>query len=361
MLEADDPAQELNLTHAQRRIISRTALEFDRTGSWVRISTIAHEAAAQDIEITSVEIYSLPRRFGWITNGETIELSGLGLLFADDALATQEAMVQLVEVCVQRSVALRDEATISEAILREQYLANPFLTNRAEELLRKIPGLVGGGQGGDQWEYKIPWTALEYKHVHSVADLRLRFSMEAVAELRTLNHTTALRSVGVSPTGVGNVFASESIPNSGREGDDIWKPGMVRAFLSHLALHRAFASDVSRDLEQNGISGFVAHDHISVTHEWQAEIERALSSAEVFVGLVHPDSSASYWMQQEVGWAMGRSIPVFMVRLGADPIGFPAKYQWRSLSPDEPSAVATEITSWVSSLSEARADRNLDP
>ena len=355
MLEADDPAQELNLTDVQRRIISRTALEFERTGSWARISTIVHEAVAQDVEVTSVEIYSLPRRYGWITNAETIELSALGLLFADNATATQEAMVQLVEVCVQRSVALRDEATISDAILREQYLANPFVTNRAEELLRKIPGLIGNGKGGDQWEYEIPWTALEYRHIHSVADLRLWFSMQAVAEIRTLNQTIALRSVGVSPTGVGNVFASELFPGSEREGDDTWKPGMVRAFVSHLALHRDFASRVSTELEAHGISGFVAHDHILVTHEWQTEIERALSSAEVFVGLVHPDSSTSYWMQQEVGWAMGRGIPVFMVRLGADPIGFPAKYQWKSLNPDEPSGVANEIATWVTSLSEPRS------
>ncbi len=58
MLEGNDPAQELNLTDIQCRIISRTALEFERTGSWARISTIAHEAVAQDIEITSVEMYS---------------------------------------------------------------------------------------------------------------------------------------------------------------------------------------------------------------------------------------------------------------------------------------------------------------
>jgi len=270
-------------------------------------------------------------------------------------------MVQLVEVCVQRSVALQDGATISEAILREQYLANPFVTNRAEELLRKIPGLVGSSKGGDPWEYIIPWTALEYRHVHSVADLRLRFSMEAVAEIRQVNQTLALTSVGVSATGLDGAIAPDgSSGDADGSGDDIWKPGMVRAFVSHLALHREFASRVSTELETHGISGFVAHDHILVTHEWQTEIERALSSAEVFVGLVHPDSSTSYWMQQEVGWAMGRGIPIFMVRLGADPIGFPAKYQWKSLNPDEPSDVADEIATWVSNFLEPSTDQNHD-
>lgn len=350
-LDGGDPAGELNLTPVQRRIISRTALEFERTGSWARISTIAHEAAAEDVEITSVDMYSLPRRFGWITNNDSIELSALGLLFSDNAEATKEAMVQLVETCVQRSVAMRDAATISESILRQDYLANPFLINRAEELLRKIPGLVGSSKGGVEWEYEIPWTALDYRHVQSVGDLRLHFSMEAVAELRAADQNLALSFAGVSPSD-GSILATgaDSASPVRDEGDGIWVPGMVRAFISHLALHREFASRVSRQLEGHGVSGFVAHDHINVTREWQAEIERALSGAEVFVGLIHPESNASFWMQQEVGWAMGRAIPIFMVRLGGDPIGFPAKYQWKSLDPDEPSAVADEIAAWIGNL-----------
>ena len=102
---------------------------------------------AQDDTFQTTDVYGLPQRFGWITNDQTIELSALGLLFADTAPATQEAMVWLVETCVQRWIALRDEAKLSEEILVAGYLPTPFILNRAEELVRKIPGLAGGGTG----------------------------------------------------------------------------------------------------------------------------------------------------------------------------------------------------------------------
>jgi hypothetical protein len=165
-----DPGLELNLTPSQRRTINRTASEYERFGKWAKVSTLAHEAAAQDKDFQTSDVYELPRRFGWITNDQTIELSALGLLFAESAPMTQEAMISLVEICVKRSMELRDEAKLSRQILESEYMASMFVLNRADDLVRKIPGLTGSGTGGpgsSDWIIDIPWMALDYRHVHS--------------------------------------------------------------------------------------------------------------------------------------------------------------------------------------------------
>ncbi len=123
----------------------------------------------------------------------------------------------------------------------------------------------------------------------------------------------------------------------------LWKPDVVRVFLSHLATHKEFASQVSERLEPYGIQGFVAHTHIEITAVWQTEIERALNSTEVLVGLLHAGFCESSWSQQEVGWALGRGIPVKMIRLGEDPKGFSARHQWRPCGPEDSKAVAMEV------------------
>ena len=137
-------------------------------------------------------------------------------------------------------------------------------------------------------------------------------------------------------------------PTVDTSGDGLWRPGQIRAFISHLASEKEFAGAVSDELATIGVQGFVAHDTIEPSLEWQAEIERALRTAHVFVGLVHPGFSMSYWTQQEVGWVVGRGIPLFMVRLGEDPRGFPAKFQAPSLVGRDAQRVATAIAVWLS-------------
>lgn len=59
----------------------------------------------------------------------------------------------------------------------------------------------------------------------------------------------------------------------------------------------------------------------------QVQIERAPNTADALVALVHPEVNESPWCQQEIGWAHGRGIPVFCVRIGATPTGFPSSVQ----------------------------------
>lgn len=106
-----------------------------------------------------------------------------------------------------------------------------------------------------------------------------------------------------------------------------WRQGMLKLFITHLAAHRKFVAELQEALWDYGISGFVAHSDIEPTQEWQTEIETALATCDALVALLHPDFHLSNWADQEIGFAMGRGVPVFSVRFGQDPYGFIGRFQ----------------------------------
>lgn len=131
------------------------------------------------------------------------------------------------------------------------------------------------------------------------------------------------------------------------EGDLLWQPGYFRVFLSHSAAEKAFIAEISRELAIFGVHGFVAHESMQIEQSWQTQIELALRTAEAFVGVIHPRFNESAWCHQETGWAYGRALPVFFVRAGADPAGFPSPTQWPSVSGRTAREVAMQIVSWL--------------
>lgn len=106
-----------------------------------------------------------------------------------------------------------------------------------------------------------------------------------------------------------------------------WQKGMLRVFLSHLAKEQVFAQELQQALKWYGISGFVAHNDIQPTAEWEEEIRIALSTCDSLVALLHPDFHLSDWTDQEIGFAMGRSVPVFAVSFDHEPYGFIQRFQ----------------------------------
>ena len=113
---------------------------------------------------------------------------------------------------------------------------------------------------------------------------------------------------------------SEDLPAS-------WREGMFRVFLTHLAREKAFACELRQALLNFGISAFVAHNDIKPTLGWQTEIIKALNTCEAVVALMHYGFHASDWTDQEMGFAMGRGVPVFAVRFGETPYGFIGRFQ----------------------------------
>lgn len=107
----------------------------------------------------------------------------------------------------------------------------------------------------------------------------------------------------------------------------IWQPDCLRFFLSHVSTYKTSVSTLKDELRIHGISGFVAHEDIEPTKEWEDEIFLALNSAHALAAFLTPEFHKSKWTDQEVGIAQGRGLLVIPVGLGIDPYGFMARKQ----------------------------------
>ena len=134
-------------------------------------------------------------------------------------------------------------------------------------------------------------------------------------------------------------------PEAARTGVDppFWQKRMFRLFISHLSSEKVYAAELQGALLKYGISAFVAHNDIEATLEWQAQIESALATADSLIALLHPKFHASNWTDQEIGFAMGRGVPVFAVRFDQDPYGFIGRFQAFSGSKKTTDSLALEI------------------
>ena len=121
-------------------------------------------------------------------------------------------------------------------------------------------------------------------------------------------------------------FQFEETPKL-RVDPPFWRKGMFRLFVSHLATKRALAAELQESLLDFGISCFMAHNDIEPTQEWQTQIETALATCDALIALLHEDFHASNWTDQEIGFAMGRGVPVCSVHFGQDPYGFIGRFQ----------------------------------
>lgn len=77
-------------------------------------------------------------------------------------------------------------------------------------------------------------------------------------------------------------------------------------FISHTSANKLRAAKLAEVLARYGVAGFVAHDAIEPTREWQTEIEKALATCDALCALVTSDFVESRWCDQEVGFVMAR-------------------------------------------------------
>jgi hypothetical protein len=107
-----------------------------------------------------------------------------------------------------------------------------------------------------------------------------------------------------------------------------WKnTTQFRIFISHISKDKDKATRLKDSLEPYGISGFVAHEDIHPTAEWQIEIERALYAMDAFIAIHTKGFSASFWTQQEIGFAVARGVKIISFEMGEVPTGFISKRQ----------------------------------
>jgi TIR domain len=128
-----------------------------------------------------------------------------------------------------------------------------------------------------------------------------------------------------------------------------WKDtSYFRLFISHISKDKDKATRLKDCLAPYAISGFVAHEDIHPTLEWQNEIERALYAMDAFVAIHTPGFSASVWTQQEIGFAVGRGIKIISFKMGEDPTGFISKHQALARGRRNAEEVAKEIDALLS-------------
>lgn len=112
-------------------------------------------------------------------------------------------------------------------------------------------------------------------------------------------------------------------PHTNPDTLNFWTPGHLRMFISHRDAHKVPARGLADALKSYGISAFVAHDTIEPMTTWQHEIEKGLETMEVMLAFVTDDFHDSVWTNQEVGYALGKGVPIIPVKFERkDPNGF---------------------------------------
>jgi hypothetical protein len=354
---ADDFLDRLGVSENLRSLIRRTGAEFELNSKWMSFDDFAYEASEADASFDLNEVFRMPSSLGGVWTSEELSLTGLGLFEARTAPTTCTTMLDLVVICVERKKRLRDGATIGSGSLIDEYGWTDDAVERAHRMIRLIPGLIGGGNEQEgNWQFDIFRGALlEYRLVESTDDLWAVLQRQAQEKLALQEEgLRSALSLGIS-TDPGGAFEYDAMPGTVDFVDEqtpeerLWRTNHIRVFLSHIHEHCEFTQDVCEVLRELGVDGFVAHTMIEPSQVWQDEIEYALNSSDVLVGLLHPGFSKSIWTQQEIGWARGRGIPTLMVRLGEDPTGFSGHFQASAGSPSA-RITASRILVWLCTI-----------
>lgn len=119
-----------------------------------------------------------------------------------------------------------------------------------------------------------------------------------------------------------------------------------RLFISHISKDKVKATRLKICLEKYQISGFVAHEDIHPTLDWQTEIERGLNTMDALISIHTPGFALSNFTQQELGFAMGRGSKIICLEMGEQPTGFASKHQ----SLPRRSRIAEQIAEEVETL-----------
>jgi hypothetical protein len=179
-----------------------------------------------------------------------------------------------------------------------------------------------GGTYGYTLQLQVPartFAALGSALDEIEEDLKTRISR--FARLYPNEHVEA---VVIAPS-----FTEDSAKSTARAtaAPSFWPVGYFRLFLSHVSTYKAEASELARHLSDYGVAGFVAHEDIEPTKEWEDEIRLALTTCDALACLLTDGFQSSKWTDQEVGFSIGRGTLVLPIRLGLDPYGFMARHQ----------------------------------
>jgi hypothetical protein len=121
------------------------------------------------------------------------------------------------------------------------------------------------------------------------------------------------------------------------------------AFFSFHHEDRVAAGRVREALKEFGVSSFLAHEDIGVSHEWQLRIFDELGKADTFVALLSERYLTSAYCLQESGIAIFRRMPIIPFSIdNTIPPGFLHHIQSRRIDPEnvDEHTVLSGIARW---------------
>jgi hypothetical protein len=124
-------------------------------------------------------------------------------------------------------------------------------------------------------------------------------------ELEKLNGALTRAGLRLTDSGITRAAGGQR-PAFGETPTPLWPRDHFRLFLSHVSSFKIPTADLRKELLDFNVAGFVAHEDIEPSAEWQREIERALGEMDALVALLTTGFTESRWTSQEVGWAFGR-------------------------------------------------------
>jgi hypothetical protein len=109
----------------------------------------------------------------------------------------------------------------------------------------------------------------------------------------------------------------------------------MNVFISHSSQDKRLAHDLSEFLNNLSCIGFVAHDDIEPSSEWITELVLWLNKMDFLIAICSQSFCDSPWCQQEIGWALGRNIPILSLKAGFPPMAFAGTRQALSITVDD--------------------------
>lgn len=125
--------------------------------------------------------------------------------------------------------------------------------------------------------------------------------------------------------------------------EDISSPGneeeiFEKAFISYSTENKSIAHTIKEILEDFGINGFLAHEDIEMSQEWQDTLMKELGEVNLVVAILSEDFNKSFFCIQEVGIALYNNITIIPISIdGTKPEGFLKKIQSKKVNLDKDS------------------------
>lgn len=193
----------------------------------------------------------------------------------------------------------------------------------------------------DDWTGGYNWDVTDSDRRNMVRRRLEDKSLEELQEIATNTAQLFERTVGAPPAG---------------------EPEPLFLFGSHLTAQKGLLHAVRDSLALDGIKLFVAHDDIEPEADWHFSIEDGLRRAHGAVVFLFPGFKASSWCDQEVGWLLGRGIPIRTLMFNGEapygPLGRRQGVVVQASLATSAQQIAKSLTEWVASEPRLRPHLN---